>query len=114
MLLSRAMASTSLSYAATAVLQAVDAGYQYGFDVVNISGLPGGTVYPALRRLEEAGYVGSEWEDPSVARKEQRPPRKYYRITKAGKDALSQAVSRYRLLAPAAPQRPRRTRSSRA
>src|SRR5262245_10254229 len=108
------MPSATLSYAATAVLQAIDAGYEYGFDVVNVSGLPAGTVYPALRRLSESGYVESEWEDPAVAQREQRPPRKYYTVTKAGKQALAQAVSRYRLLKPAAPPRAGRPRSSRA
>ncbi|MFN7929787.1 MAG: hypothetical protein U0Y68_17950 [Blastocatellia bacterium] len=38
------------------ILQAVENGYRYGFDVMTITGLPSGTVYPALRRLEEAGF----------------------------------------------------------
>ena len=59
-----------LSYAAAAVLQAVASGYQYGFDIIDITGLPGGTVYPALRRLEAAGYVNSKWEKHSIAQAE--------------------------------------------
>ncbi len=51
-----------LSYAAAVILQSVSSGYLYGFDIIDITGLPGGTVYPALRRLEEAGYLTSKWE----------------------------------------------------
>jgi len=87
-----------LSYAAAAVLQAVASGYQYGFDIIDITGLPGGTVYPALRRLEGAGYVTSKWEKHSIAQAEQRPPRKYYEMTRTGHEALADAVKRYRLL----------------
>lgn len=87
-----------LSYAAAAVLQAVASGYQYGFDIIDITGLPGGTVYPALRRLEGAGYVTSKWEKHSIALAEQRPPRKNYEMTRAGHEALADAVKRYRLL----------------
>ena len=58
----------------------------------------GKDVYPALRRLEETGYVRSKWEKQAVAQAELRPPRKYYELTKAGKAVLAEAVSRYRLL----------------
>jgi hypothetical protein len=44
------MGKGSLSYAATVILQAISSGYLYGFDIIDITGLPGGTVYPALRR----------------------------------------------------------------
>ena len=87
-----------LSYAAAAVLQAVANGYRYGFDVIDMTGLPGGTVYPALRRLEDAGALASTWEEQGIAQAEQRPPRKYYEMTRAGHEALADAVKRYRLL----------------
>jgi DNA-binding PadR family transcriptional regulator len=103
-----------LSYSATAILQAVANGYRYGFDIMDITGLPSGTVYPALRRLEEAGLVGSRWEKGEIAQNEQRPSRKYYQLTKDGKEALAEALKRYRLLENAAPTRntkPARERS---
>ena len=87
-----------LSYAATVILQSVSSGYLYGFDIIDITGLPGGTVYPALRRLEETGYLASKWEKQSIAQAEPRPPRKYYELTRAGREALAEAVKRYRLL----------------
>src|SRR5689334_6985181 len=87
-----------LTYASAVILQAVANGYLYGFDIIDITGLPGGTVYPALRRLEEAAYLASKWEKPSIAQASQRPPRKYYELTRAGREALTEAVKRYRLL----------------
>ena len=80
------------------VLQALSSGYVYGFDIMDISGLPGGTVYPALRRLEAAGLVESEWEEGGVAQEEGRPARKYYRLTDAGEEALAEAARRFRVL----------------
>lgn len=91
------MASGYLSYSATAILQAVANGYQYGFDIMDMTGLPSGTVYPALRRLEDTGLVESKWEKHQIAQKELRPPRKYYELTKDGEAALAEAVKRYRL-----------------
>ena len=88
-----------LSYTMSLILQVIDHGYRYGFDVMTVTGLASGTVYPALRRLEDAGLVVSKWERPSIAQAEQRPPRKYYEITKAGKVALKEARERFRLLA---------------
>jgi len=89
----------SLSHAATAVLQAVANGHGHGFDIMGITGLASGTVYPALRRLEDAGWLRSQWEDHRVARNELRPARKYYEITTAGEEALAAALNRYRGLA---------------
>ena len=56
-----------LSYTMALFLQVVDHGYRYGFDIMTITGLASGTVYPALRRLEDAGLVVSKWERPSIA-----------------------------------------------
>src|SRR5437667_12419566 len=87
-----------LTHSTEVILQAVANGYLYGFDIIDITGLPGGTVYPALRRLEEAGHLASKWEKQSIAQSEPRPPRKYYELTRAGRETLSEAVKRYRLL----------------
>jgi PadR family transcriptional regulator, regulatory protein PadR len=93
------MGKNYLSYTMALILQALENGYRYGFDVMTITGLPSGTVYPALRRLEDAGFVASKWEKQSVAVAEQRPARKYYEVTKAGNQALLEARERFRLLA---------------
>jgi DNA-binding PadR family transcriptional regulator len=88
----------NLSLSGTAILQAVAHNYHYGFDIMDVTGLPSGTVYPALRRLEAAGLVTAKWEDEQAARQEQRPARRYYKMTGAGQRALSEAVGRYRRL----------------
>ncbi|MCI0485083.1 MAG: PadR family transcriptional regulator [Blastocatellia bacterium] len=88
----------NLSYSTALILQALASGYRYGFDIMDLTGLPSGTVYPALRRLEEAELVDSRWEDEAIAQKEQRPPRRYYELTKIGEDALADAVKRYRAI----------------
>jgi len=93
-----------LSYTMALMLQALENGYRYGFDVMTVTGLASGTVYPALRRLEDAGLVLSKWERPGVAQQEQRPARKYYEVTKAGREALAEARQRFRLLEQLAPQ----------
>jgi DNA-binding PadR family transcriptional regulator len=76
-----------------AVLQALTAGARHGFDIINATGLPSGTVYPALARLEHDGLVESRWEDQKVAHKEKRPPRRYYAVTAAGDKMLDAAVA---------------------
>ena len=103
-----------LTYSTTVILQAVANGYLYGFDIIDITGMPGGTVYPALRRLDDAGYLASTWEKPSIAQAEPRPPRKYYELTRAGREVLADAIKRYRLVDQAQPQRKRAPRPSRA
>jgi len=93
-----------LSHSAAVILQALAGGYKYGFDIMDISGLPSGTVYPALRRLEETGLVDSKWEKEGIAQRDGRPPRKYYELTPDGKQALADALKRYRLIESLLPQ----------
>lgn len=88
-----------LSHTAAMVLQAVDAGRVYGLSVMETTGLPSGTVYPAMRRLESNGLIRSHWERQTIADAEGRPPRKYYRLTRAGKTALDASRKRYPHLA---------------
>jgi hypothetical protein len=76
-------------------LQALDAGFVYGFSIMEMTGLPSGTVYPAMRRLERDELIRSQWERQSIADAEQRPARKYYKLTRRESDAgsLAQALS---------------------
>lgn len=63
--------------------------YGYGLSArlaaAGLGEVPGGTLYPALLRLETAGYV-------SVARvaSPSGPPRKYYELTPAGEQAAAE------------------------
>jgi PadR family transcriptional regulator PadR len=81
-----------LSVAALRVLHAVANGTHHGFDIIDVTELPGGTVYPALSRLERDGLVSSTWEAVTLARAEGRPPRRYYETTEAGIQTLNDAL----------------------
>ena len=91
-------ADAKLSHTAALILHAVDAGFVYGFSIMEMTGLPSGTVYPAMRRLERDDLIRSHWERQSIADAEQRPPRKYYKLTPAGKSTLEASRKRYPLL----------------
>jgi len=81
------------------ILQAIDTGCVYGFSIMEMTGLPSGTVYPAMRRLERDELISSRWERQSIADAEQRPARKYYKLTAAGRVTLEASRKRYPLLA---------------
>jgi PadR family transcriptional regulator, regulatory protein PadR len=87
-----------LSHTAALILHAVNAGYVYGFSIMEMTGLPSGTVYPAMRRLERDDLIRSHWEQQSIADAEQRPPRKYYKLTRTGRLTLESSRKRYPLL----------------
>jgi len=48
-----------------------------------------GTLYKALGRLNKAGFLESNWEDPQIAADEGRPRRRFYSVTLAGQNALA-------------------------
>jgi PadR family transcriptional regulator PadR len=92
-----------LSHTSAMILKAIGAGHVYGFGVMEVTGLPSGTVYPAMRRLERDSLIRSRWEKQSIADAEQRPPRKYYTLTTSGWATLGAAEKRYPLLAKLVP-----------
>src|ERR1700728_3068310 len=92
------LADAKLSHTAAMILQALDAGFVYGFSIMEMTGLPSGTVYPAMRRLERDDLIRSHWEQQSIADAEQRPPRKYYKLTRTGRLTLESSRKRYPLL----------------
>ena len=83
-----------LSWNATLVLQALAQGHGYGFEIMNATALPSGTVYPVLRRLEASAMVESSWEDENTAHAEGRPARRNYEATETGLVALAEARKR--------------------
>ena len=50
------------------------------------------------RRLERDALIHSHWESQSIADAEQRPARKYYKLTAAGRTTLEASRKRYPLL----------------
>jgi PadR family transcriptional regulator, regulatory protein PadR len=76
---------------------------RYGFEIMRLTRLASGSLYPMLARLEEAGWLtrGKEDIDPHV---EGRPPRLHYTITGAAVTAarlqLAALSDQYRPPAP--------------
>lgn len=74
-----------------AILALIEARRRYGYDLLTslssasdgAIAIKEGSLYPALHRLEDAGYIAAEW-----AAEGRSAPRKYYRITSAGKARL--------------------------
>ena len=92
-----------ISHTSAMILQAIGAGHVYGYTVMEVTGLPSGTVYPALRRLESERLIRSQWERQAIAAAELRPARKYYRLTRSGEESLEAVRKRYPLIAKLAP-----------
>lgn len=89
--------SPRITYQGACVLQALSRGRSYGFDIMDFTALPSGTVYPILRRLEDHGLVRSEWEGVQEAHGDRRPRRRNYELTEAGRAALGLADERLAL-----------------
>jgi PadR family transcriptional regulator, regulatory protein PadR len=49
--------------------------------------VPQGSLYPALHRLEERGWLASEWKDTSTGREA-----KFYKLTRHGRKQLETEV----------------------
>jgi PadR family transcriptional regulator PadR len=64
----------------------------YGLEICRAIGVPGGTIYPLLTRLELAGWLKSGWEaiDPVAAG---RRPRRYYRLTPDGAESARKVLA---------------------
>lgn len=71
-------------------------GSRYGLDLCAATGLPSGTIYPILARLEQCGWVESDWEDPDAHIREGRPRRRYYRLTRDGAEFATGALREIR------------------
>ncbi len=92
------VSTKQLSHSAALILKALSLGYGFGLEVMVITGLPSGTVYPALRRLERDSLAVSRWESEAEASSNRRPSRRYYEVTAAGKEAAQSATKRFPLL----------------
>ena len=90
----------TLAFGQVAVLHAIADGNRFGFDIIDATGLTSGTVYPTLDKLESLGYLTSRWENQRTARRDKRPPRRYFDLTAAGASALAASLQRYKNLKP--------------
>jgi PadR family transcriptional regulator PadR len=66
----------------------------YGLQMVEATGLPSGTVYPIMARLEACGWIKSRWEDPAEHEAEGRPRRRFYKFTTDGAEQARLALAR--------------------
>ncbi|GAA4558852.1 PadR family transcriptional regulator [Planotetraspora kaengkrachanensis] len=73
------------------VLASLTAGENYGYEIVKdlaesgLGQIKGGTLYPVLNRLEEAGLVAAEFRVT-----ERGPGRRYYQLTDLGRRTLAE------------------------
>jgi PadR family transcriptional regulator PadR len=85
-----------LPYCVLAMLRSSE---RYGFELVQALGrIDGmvtgeGTIYPMLARLRRQGLVETSWRESTAG-----PPRKYYRLAGAGRDALTDFTGSWRQL----------------
>jgi PadR family transcriptional regulator, regulatory protein PadR len=84
------------------ILKALSTGAHHGLGVSRrIEQITGGTfvvqpgsLFPALHRLEEAGWLASEWHPSENNRKA-----KYYTLTKAGRRQLDHEAAEWNVIA---------------
>lgn len=61
----------------------------WGLSICEATGYGTGTVYPALNRLLKARWIEDRWEEPAP---QDRPRRRYYTTTPAGRAGYLEAV----------------------
>ena len=88
------MSPVRITHATALILHALASGFRHGFQVMEVTGLASGTVYPVLRRLERERAVESEWEDDEEASAAGRPRRRIYRLTVSGRELAERAAER--------------------
>jgi DNA-binding PadR family transcriptional regulator len=66
---------------------------RYGLEMCDMVGLPSGTIYPILARLEQAGWLESGWEDVATVT-DGRPRRRFYWLTRDGIEQVRDALAR--------------------
>ncbi|MEX1184911.1 MAG: PadR family transcriptional regulator [Gemmatimonadota bacterium] len=65
--------------------------WRYGYDLMKVTDLSSGTLYPLLARLTEDDWLESRWEESEHSG---RPPRQLYRLTAAGRVQARDALER--------------------
>jgi len=63
----------------------------YGLEIIERTGLPSGTVYPLLARLETERWVTSYWETGDVGAR--GPRKRFYEITVTGAENARAALA---------------------
>ena len=68
--------------------------WHYGYALSRETELMSGTLYPILMRLEERGWLETQWETPETSAEKRggHPPRHMYRLTASGRAAAIEAL----------------------
>jgi DNA-binding PadR family transcriptional regulator len=76
-------------------LSAKATSWHYGYALSRETELMSGTLYPILMRLEERGWLETQWENPQELAEERagRPPRHMYRLTRGGRAWATEALA---------------------
>lgn len=64
---------------------------QYGYELMQETGIKSGSLYPVLGRFEKLGWITGEMEELA----EGRPPRRFYRFNAECRPAAEQALQRF-------------------
>ena len=76
------------------VLALLSRGDNYAYEIASrmaeAVGMGEGTIYPLMRRMQNEGLVSTYLQES-----ESGPPRKYYKLTKSGANALKSQVSEW-------------------
>jgi DNA-binding PadR family transcriptional regulator len=69
--------------------------WHYGYALSRETALMSGTLYPILMRLEERGWLETQWETPEALAEGRggRPPRHMYRLTAGGRAWATEALA---------------------
>jgi DNA-binding PadR family transcriptional regulator len=65
--------------------------WRYGYDLMKVTEVSSGTLYPLLARLTDEGWLESRWEESEFPGK---PPRQLYRLTANGRALARAALGR--------------------
>jgi PadR family transcriptional regulator, regulatory protein PadR len=65
--------------------------WRYGYDLISVTGVSAGTLYPLLSRLTHLGWLDTKWEKSTEPG---RPQRHLYRLTASGYRGAREAISR--------------------
>ncbi len=77
------------------VLALLSRGNSYAYEIASklshAVGMGEGTIYPLMRRMQTDGLVATYLEESPSG-----PPRKYYRLTEAGRTSLASQIAEWR------------------
>jgi PadR family transcriptional regulator PadR len=69
---------------------------RFGLDILKDTGIPSGSLYPILHRMEREGLLIAKWEPLEDATSNGRRPRRLYRLDKFRADSASDALEEWR------------------